>query len=201
MTTHSPYNSSLTGEQFLFFEMRTTAKLMHQGLSAQEILERIERENLFQCPTEKSIKRLARCCLHRLQALNAPSLVTALVEQPSEVARLICLYAIMKQSRLVWDFMVSVIGEKFQQKDFSFGKLDINIFFMRLQEQDDVVASWSVQTITKIKQVLAQILVENDYLDNLRADHLNPVLIPAVLENAIRANHDTAALPAFNCFM
>lgn len=42
-------------------------------------------------------------------------------------------------------------------------------------------------------------LVENEYLDAIDADHLNPVWLDSQLENAIRANHDEAMLPAFNC--
>ena len=71
---------------------------------------------------------------------------------------------------------------------------------MRLQEQDDWVAAWSEATITKIKQVLTRVLVENEYLDSLTSDHLNPVLIYPILENAIRAKGDDRALAAFNCF-
>ena len=105
----------------------------------------------------------------------------------------------MKHSRLVWDFMITVIGEKYRLMDMSFGKMDLNVFFMRLQEQNDYVATWSESTINKIKQVLTRVLVENDYLDSTKADHLNPVLLNSALENAIRANGDEAALPAFNC--
>ena len=107
----------------------------------------------------------------------------------------------MKYNRLVWDFMITVIGAKFRQQDLSFSKLDVNVFFMRLQEQDDGVAEWKESTINKIKQVLVKVLVENDYLDNTKSDHLNPVLISNVLENAIRNNNDNVALSAFNCFM
>ena len=52
----------------------------------------------------------------------------------------------------------------------------------------------------KLKQIIARVLVETEYLDNLKADHLNPVWLHPVLENAIRGNGDTAILPAFNCF-
>jgi hypothetical protein len=45
------------------------------------------------------------------------------------------------------------------------------------------------------------VLVETEYLDNLKADHLNPVWLHPILENAIRSNGDTAVLPAFNCFV
>ena len=81
----------------------------------------------------------------------------------------------------------------------SFGKIDLNTFFARLQEQDSWVATWSDSTVAKIKQVLAKILVENDYLDSISSDHLNPVLISTLLENGIRSNNDNIALAAFNC--
>lgn len=41
--------------------------------------------------------------------------------------------------------------------------------------------------------------MENDYLDSITSDHLNPVLISMVLENGIRSNNDEIALAAFNC--
>ncbi|MBR4985019.1 MAG: DUF1819 family protein [Proteobacteria bacterium] len=196
----SPYKASLTREQFLFYEMRTTARLMAAGLSDSEIMARITRENLFQCPTERSIRSHVRTCLHRLKAMNDAALVGAVCEQPSEFAKQICLYAMMKQHRLVWDFMTTVIGEKFRTRDYAYGRLDLNVFMIRLQEQDDCVAAWSDKTVMKIKQVLNKNLVENGYLDSCRADHLNPVMIHAMLERSIRCNHDEAVLPAFNCF-
>ena len=47
---NSPYVGSgqITREQFLFYEMRTTAKLLSSGLSDKEIIEKIIQENLFQ---------------------------------------------------------------------------------------------------------------------------------------------------------
>ncbi len=199
MKRSSPYNGGLTREQFLFYEMRTTAKLLSDGLSDEEAVDVIVRENLFQYPTEKSIKKLASGCLKRLHSMNDEFLINAIASQPADTAKQICLYAMMKQNRLVWDFMITVIGEKYRLLDTSFGKVDLNAFFMRLVEQDDNVASWSDATIQRIKQVLVRTLVENEYLDSNRADHLNPVLIGSLLENRIRANGDNAALIAFNC--
>ena len=56
----SPYSGVLTREQFLFYETRTTAKLLDEGLSPTEIQEKIVQENLFQYPTEKSVQQMAR---------------------------------------------------------------------------------------------------------------------------------------------
>lgn len=200
MNSTYPYIASLTREPFLFYEMRTTAKLLTSGLSDEETVAQITADNLFQYPTEKSIARMAKACIKRLQAMEDADLIHAIATQPTEIAKQICLYALMKQSRLVWEFMLTVIGEKYRSKDSSFGRIDLNTYFIRLQEQDDTVASWSEGTITKLKQVLAKILVETEYLDDVRADHLNPVYLHPILENAIRSHGDLAVLPAFNCF-
>ena len=195
----SPYSAVITREQFLFYEMRTTARLMNDGLSEEQIIDCIVKDNLFQYPTEKSLRRMALTCLRRLKALDDDSLVMAIAVQPSGVSKQICLYAMMKQYRLVWDFMLTVVGAKYRSLDASFGKLDLNGFFQRLQEQDDWVATWSDSTIVKLKQVLRKLLVENEYLDSVTSTHLNPVLIAPLLENAIRASGQELALPAFNC--
>ena len=195
----SPYNAAITRGQFLFYEVRTTVKLACEGLNNDEVVDRIVKENLFQYPTEKSVKKMALACLRRLEALEDRTLVEAIADQPSDVSRQICLYAMMRQYRLVQDFMLTVIGETYRKLDSSFGKIDLNVFFQRLQEQDDWVATWSDSTITKLKQVLQKLLVDNEYLDSADSTRLNPVLISPLLENAIRADGQEFLLPAFNC--
>ena len=198
----SPYKGSgqITREQFLFYETRTTARLMVDGLDDKEIIEKIIDENLFQYPTEKLIRQMARTCLARLKAMDDEKLVEALASKPSETAKQICMFAMMKRYRLIWDFMITVIGEKYRTHNFSFGQKDVNVFFMQLQEQDDYVAGWSDLTVNKLRQVLIRILVENEYLDDIKSDHINPIWLNPILENAIRSKNDDRALAAFNCF-
>lgn len=194
------YKTSITREPFLFYEMRTTAKLIHEELNNDDIIKRIVENNLFQYPTEKSVRRMAIACIRRLQTMGDDSLIEAIATQQAYVSKQICLYAMMKEHRLVWDFMVTVIGEKYKHNDFNYGKIDLNSFFLRLQEQNDEVAVWSDSTIVKIKQILNKILVDNEYIDNTASNHLNPVCIEPILEKAIHLNNDDIILPAFNCF-
>ena len=126
-------------------------------------------------------------------------LIEAIATQPSAVTKQICLYAMMRRYRLVWDFMITVIGEKYKTLDMTLRKSDINGFFSRLQEQDDWVATWSESTVNRIKQVLRRTLVETEYLDDVQSELLNPVLISTILESAIRKQGLDIALPAFNC--
>ena len=200
MDNYMPYNGTLTAEQFLFYEMRIVSKQYLEGKTIEEIIEYIKRDNLFQYPTERKISRLARACYKRLIALDNEKLVYHIANAPVEVAKQINLYAMMRYNRLVREFMEDVIGEKYRRHDFSYTKRDINVFFSRLQEQDDDVAAWSGHTITKLKQVLARCLVETGMLDGVRSTALNHILISSELEAGIRENNDLAALAPFNCF-
>lgn len=199
LRAESPYSAVLTREQFLFHEVRITAKLLCQGCTQENAISKIASENLFQYPTERSINRTALACLRRLNALDDEFLVQALATESIDAAKQINLYAMMKQYRLMWDFMITVIGEKYRTREYSFGPIDINAFFLRLQEQDDGVATWSDSTVTKLKQVIKKCLVETGYLENTKSTALSPMWIAPVLEKAIRTDGNLVALPAFGC--
>ena len=200
MDSSTPYIASLTREPFMFYEMKITAKLFEEGLSEEEAIEKIFKENLYQYPTERSLKMRARACIKRLKALEDDELISWIINRPLDISRQVCLYAMMKQSRLIWEFMITVIGEKYRTRNFSYSRMDLNIFFTRLQEQSDIVASWSDSTITKLKSVLASLLKENGYLDDTSSKRLNEVLLDYKLKDKIIENGDSTCLPAFNYF-
>lgn len=200
MDISMPYNGTLTAEQFLFYEMRIVSKQYLEGKSVEDIIEYVRRDNLFQYPTERKISKFVRACRRRIVALDNEKLVYEVANAPVEVAKQINLYAMMRYNRLVREFMEGLIGEKYRQQDFSYTKKDINVFFSRLQEQNDDVAAWSEQTIMKLKQVLTKCLIETEMLDSVKDTTLNPIFISAELETGIRENNDLTALAAFNCF-
>ena len=191
---------TLTREQFLFHEMRTTARLMIAGKSDEEIADEIVSNNLYQYPTEKMVRNIASVCIRRLHALESVEIVSLIAEGASSSAKQACLYAMMVFYKLVRDFMTTVVADKYRLKDYSYSRRDMNVFFTRLQEQDDTVASWSEETITKCKSVLTRVLIENEYLDSNKAETLNPVLIDFTLKNILLEKRDYAGLHAFNCF-
>ena len=196
----SEYNGGLTREQFLFYEIRIVASLIQQGYSRAEIAEKVKKDNLFQFPTERMVSSILSTCFKRIDALDSDTLVYHLANSSSEVGKQINLYAMMKYNRIVWEFMTEVIGEKYRTQEFDFSKKDLNVFFFQLQNRSEAVASWSDLTIEKIKQVLRKTLVECGYLDSTRSEQLNTIAIVPDLEDEIKAKHDYAALPAFNCF-
>lgn len=200
MDSNAPYIASLTREPFMYYEMKITAKLLEEGLSEEEAIKKIFKENLYQYPTEGSLKMRARACIKRLNALEDEELISWIINRPSDISRQVCLYAMMKHSRLIWEFMITVIGEKYRTRNFSYNRMDLNIFFTRLQEQNDTVASWSDSTINKLKSVFASLLKENGYIDKTSSKRLNEVLLDYKLKDKIIENGDATCLPAFNYF-
>ena len=192
------YKGGLTREQFLFYEIRVVARLLAEGNTRQEATNRIVEDNLFQFPTERMISSIANTCYNRLDILNSLRLVDCIANGDAENAKLINLYAMMRSNKIVWDFMITVIGEKYRTQDFSIEAKDFNLFMMRLQEQNEDVASWSDKTIAKIKQVLKKSLAEAGYLDSTKSTVLNPVLAGYDLIDGIKDNSDHDALAAFD---
>lgn len=193
------YDGALTREQFMFLEMRKVAQMTIQGMTEEEILSRVYDDNLFQYPTQREIKSKCRACLKRVaQIKGMPRMMEALAEGLAADGRLAALIALMLQNRLVAEFMVGVVGEKYRTLDYSLTRKDMNLFLMRLAEQDENVAGWREQTVKRIRGVLHRCLTETGYLDDMRTEKLNPVLLPMEMENELRENGLRAFLPAFN---
>lgn len=200
LNTKEPYKAGLTREKFLFHEMRIVAKLLLEGKTDEEIVKEVYDDNLFQYPTEKMIVNLCKVCLKRIHRLDDDRLVEIIANGTSDSAKQVCLYAMIIQYRIIYEFMVGVIGDKYKTRDFSFSRKDVNEFFTRLQEQSDVVASWKESTVKRIKSLIVQILVENKYLDNNKAQNLNTVLIDLDLKEILLEKRQYDILKAFNCF-
>lgn len=196
MDIHTPYRT-ITREQFLFHEMRIVANLLLEGKEDNEIIKEVVSNDLFQYPTEKSLNNITRVCLARFHQTDSQELTDIVANGSSDAAKQACLFLMMNYYRIVWEFMISVIGEKYRTQDFTFTKMDLNSFFTRLQEQNEVVASWSDATIYKCKQVLKKTLVENGYLDSTRSEQLNPILLDLSVKEAIENTNNKNALIAF----
>lgn len=153
-----PYGASLTGEPFLLFECKQVARLKMTGIGDKEIMAEIETKNLFQYATEKSIPKRGRAALKRVNAID-DFMVTCLAERPSETARIIALYAIMKSNHLMYEFMTEVVRDRFTHRGH-LEKQDLNEFFVAKREQNEEVAAWTDQTMQRLKNSMLQILAE-----------------------------------------
>lgn len=194
------FSGSLTREQFMFHEMRITARLILSGLNESQILARAVVDNLFQYPTEREIKSKCRACIKRLVCISdMPVIAEALANGTIFEAKQAALIAMMCQSRLLAEFMITVIGEKYKKLDMTLTRKDMNLFFQRLAEEDETVASWTDATVSKIKSVIRNCLKETEFITSTQSEVLLPVTLSESFAEALTIAGHRDFLPAFNC--
>lgn len=203
MSSPHTYRGSITREQWLVNETRTVARLMlDEGLAEERALvDYAAANNPFQYPTEREVKSIARACARRLIALSnhhdiRERLIDLIAHGTPDQLKQTNLYAMMRDNRIVWDFMLGVIARKFAALDATLHKHEIVNFLESLRAQDGKAARWSDNTMKKIRQVLTACLEQCGMYDR-RTELLQPLFLDFELEMAIRANGDELVLAAF----
>ena len=177
----------ITREQFLLREMRVVARLRQEGLPDEEVVARVAAQNLFQYPTDRTVRNIASVCVKRLNALGSPELERVIATGEPEAAAQANLYAMMRTYPLVRHFMMTVVAEHYRDFDYSLGAMEMNGWVTRVREDYDNIAGLSDSTMGKVKQVLRSGLVRCGMLRTARSAELVPVALDLDVEGGIRA--------------
>ena len=172
-TVEPKYLATLTGEPYLYFELKQVAKLTLAGFTPIEIRAKIKDENLFQSATNKSINKLLSATLKRVAVLDEVML-NLLVHGSLHTSKLVTLIAIMKTNRLFFEFIEEVYLEKVRLGERDLEPKDFRIFFNNKAEQSPKVAAWQEYTLKKLSQVYSKILFEAGLINNTRKKMLTP---------------------------
>ncbi|MFS0871074.1 MULTISPECIES: DUF1819 family protein [Paenibacillus] len=195
MSTELEYSATLTGASFLFFEFKQVVSLKVQGLNEQEIREKVLSENLFQYQVSASLKRSIPSVIRRTSILD-DTLCRLVLEHSLESGKIINLYAIMKTDRLFYEFMNEVIREKLESNTYLLEKKDLNLYFNSKAEQDEGIAGWTEQTVTKLKNVIQRILLESGVLKDKRTGELSRIMMDEQLKQHLIQIGDIAYVRA-----
>ena len=151
------YSANLTWEPFLWYEMRIVADLIKQWLDRKTIKEKIINENGFQYKTTKSVAKRLSCIFRRLDSLDE-YLLDRLAMWDVDDSKIISLYAIYKDSFLVYDFLNEFINDKIQLKQLEIKDIDIMSFLNSKSREHIEMNEWTHNTLKKIRQILKNIL-------------------------------------------
>lgn len=196
-------SGSLTREKFLLPETRLVAGLRLEGRSNEEIVQLAYDQNLFQFPSDRMRKDIARVCLRRLDSLGSERLTCVLANGMPDQCRQANVYVMMRHYDLVRSLMVDEIGRRYQALDLAFSRVDLNAFMTNYQAEHEAAQGWAESTCGRIKGTLAAVLHEGGYISKpLRTNvpcAINRILLDPEVEAGIRQNHDEAMLVAFDC--
>lgn len=189
MESYNKYTTTLNGAQFLLYEFSQIVKLKEQGLTDEEIKEKVIDENILQQEKVSSLKRRLRYLLPRVNVLDE-TLRCFVIHESIDIIKVINFYSILKTDRLFYEFMNEVIKEKFKSNNYNLEKKDLNAFFTYKAEQNDTLKSWSDSTIQRLKQVYMRMLEEVGILTDRKTGELKRLIIDDQLKSHLRSIGD-----------
>lgn len=168
-----PYQSRLTWEALLTYEMQTVARLLIEGKSWSEIRKELIDNNLFQYEKESSIRKRYGLVKRRFSYITEEWWIF-FVTNPTK-AKILTLYTICADSILFLDFLRLTIHEKYKKRNLTLYKSDVTAFLDMLSNQWTEVQEWTIQTKKKIEQVILKILKEAELLvdDKLQSMYID----------------------------
>ncbi len=181
------YSAGMVSQVFALAEMRKTAELLGQGMSKDEVWEKIQSENLYQLKNSTRLRRTFRYVCNRLEALPDDA-VKMLPAMDADNAKIVVLISIMKTDLLFFEFVYEVYRGKKILGEKALAGRDINGFFDDKANQSDIVRRWSEAGIQKLKGCYVKNLVDAGLLENSKNKVIKPVLIDYRIEELFRGN-------------
>jgi hypothetical protein len=189
------YSAKITGNPFLYLELKEVAKLKSAGINDQDIKKIVIENNLFQYKTIKSVAKRLGAVIERLEILD-DELIQMLVNSSNETGRLVALYSIMKTDFMFFEFMQEVVCERYKSLQPQLNKAVIQNFLDIKAEQSERVSNFTDATITKLKQVYIKVLIEAGYIKDKVKLEIEPLIIGSRLSEHLKAIGDREYLNA-----
>lgn len=178
------YSASTVKQNLWFMEFRKTVQLLSQGKSLDDIKELSLSENVYGASTPARATLIQSTIAFRIKSLEDVSFVPLFVDSDVATQKLFALSACFAYDTLFFDFMYEVVREKMIIGTNILTGADIRIYFKDKQAQDDQVAKWTDQTVTRLGRSYKTQLFEAGLLDDqTRADErkiLKPILDPVL---------------------
>lgn len=133
-----------------------------------------QRDNLIRSRTTSSSFRVCREICQRLGKLNDDEL-KALCEGTIQVKQQLLWLAICRSYKLIYEFAVEVVREKFLQLHLDLRQEDYDAFFNAKAEWHDELENLAESTRKKLRQVVFKMLREADLLT--KADTINMAML------------------------
>jgi len=192
MTTKE-YKTSYTTGSLFFREAIMVAELYFDLGDWFLVRNKILENNLLQARTQSSFKRTLQELLQRLQCLTNDQLLILMDGSRQEQNQILWL-AVCKHYRIIHEFAIEVIREKFLRLDVILSYLDYDVFFNSKAEWHEGLDQLTDATKKKLRQVLFRILHEAEIISS--TNKILPTIVSARVAVSI-VNDNPAYLAIF----
>lgn len=154
----------ISGSEHLYrYEIKQVLALLKQGMTKEEIREKVLRENLFRQKSRNANILLLRKVFKRIGHLDE-FLADVVLNGTSRDVNAVLLYTYLKTYRFLKEFAYEVVIYLYEQGRPIVTHADIVEFFERKEEQSPQVRNFTPETKQKMRQVMLKAFVDAEWL-------------------------------------
>lgn len=174
--TQTRYNAEIVAGALIPNESRIIARLILEGTSENELKRLLTVDNILQKRSPATAVRAAELIKKRFALVNE-DLLKIIVEGSRQALMQALLVAAIKHNKLVGDFLLRVVKEKWRLFETKLSPSDWENFLRECEQLDETVSQWKPTTREKLGQVVKKCLVEAGYLESATNPVITPVLV------------------------
>jgi len=187
------YNGDIVAGSLLIAESRIIAKLLIRKVNEEGWHQAIVIDNLLQKRSPVAAKRQARLIKNRF-SLMEPDLWEMVHTGTGDLSTQAALAAAIKHSRLLGDFMETVVKEHWRTFNKKITTRDWKNYLETCAQVEPKINKWTDSTRSKLKQIVFRILAESKYLENSRSGILLPLSVLPEIKNYLVSNSENYVL-------
>ncbi|AFY89305.1 MULTISPECIES: DUF1819 family protein [Chroococcidiopsis] len=179
-----------TSHAFVLTETATVAQLIHQGVTQEQIRTQVLVEDLFGLRSQVSRARALQTILKRLGQTTEAYIQFIATGNP-DIRRLTILFLILREDRLLREFIAEVLLDKIKGCDRLVTPADLRTFFETKRDSCSAVAAWSESTYKKVASNTLLVLVNAGLLQPTSPKgnyQIRAVPIPSALRQQLLAD-------------
>lgn len=178
------YSLSFTAASLMTYETEQIAKLYLEYKDWNKIQELVIDDNIIQKGTVSTRKREFAEIKKRL--INITSVHLEFITNcTTDELKLYCLYLCSKTYRLIYEFIIDVIRDKYLMFDYMILDSDYTRFIESKTASSKKLQSITEKTQYKIKQVIFKILEQSTLIDSAKSRNIQKPYISPELEKII----------------
>ncbi len=193
------YSGDIVAGSLLMEESRKIASLLLNNVDTQGWHQAIIIDNILQKRSPEATRRQARLIKARL-SLMSKELWQLIIEGSSEITSQALLAASIKHSRLVGDFMDTVLRQHWLTFTKQITVTDWKNYLEQCSQVDPQVESWKESTRSKLKQIVFRMLAEANYIENTKTCKLIPISIVPEVKTYLVKNNETYVLQCMKIY-
>ena len=193
------YNAEIVAGALIPNESRIIAQLILDDVSETHLKHLLTVDNILQKRSPATAVRAAELIKKRFAPVKK-ELLEIIAKGNRQILMQALLAAAIKHNKLIGDFLLRVVKEKWRLFETKLAPSDWENFLRECEQLDETVSHWKATTREKLGQVVKKCLVEAGYLESATNPTITPALVLPEIKKYLIENNEDYVLECMSIF-